>query len=183
MKHALTSVIICAKYEKNQSRTADITECKWQNVQYFSSSLCKFMAKWPWGYGRSSKVIIGYTSSHARNHLWNAFRTTWADMRWWAISQKFYTKVMIEWPWRYGPKSRVITCHTLVHECSLSFVPIETESMQKHESHRTDNSLAVFITRSWLNDPEDIDWHWESLNVSHYLKQCWLGLKCKLVGW
>ena len=55
--YASDHLFICATFEKNPSRRADVTECTPQDVHYFSDFHGKVMAKLPQIYWSRSKVI------------------------------------------------------------------------------------------------------------------------------
>ena len=69
--HLLMLVIICIKYGKNPSRT----RC------YRADTIFKAKAKWPWRYRSRSKVIICNTLSHTSDHLYQIWKESIKNCR------------------------------------------------------------------------------------------------------
>ena len=69
--HPLISVITCAQYGKNPSRTIRAVERTLNDLPYFSRFFFLFsvMAEWPRRYRSRSKFIMCDTPSHASDHL------------------------------------------------------------------------------------------------------------------
>ena len=90
---------------------------------------CKVMAEWPWRYRSRSKVIAHDTFSHAGDYLcqiWNESTQKCtccrADTARCAIFLQFYCKFIVDWPWRYRPRSKVII-HETPSYASNNFLP------------------------------------------------------------
>ena len=96
--HLLMLVIICIKYGKNPSRTVDA-----QSGHDFQGQ-----AKWPWRYRSRSKVIICNTPSHTSDHLYQIWKESIENCR-------FFFKVKAEKFQKFAKNFQILKKRNMRH--------------------------------------------------------------------
>ena len=95
-------MIICGKYGNNQFRTENVTE-----RTRFSKSRSNDLED----IGQGQRFYD--TPSHASDHLYQIWKESIKNYRWYRADTIFKAKA--KWPWRYRSRSKAIICNTPSH--------------------------------------------------------------------